>query len=93
MEDKRYQMVMTNREHVEIEGVQHVVSFDEDEIVLDTELGQLLLKGQYMHITQLNLETGKLEVTGKIKSMDYDEEGSSRGIKNKGKGILDRILK
>ncbi|ADG81076.1 sporulation protein YabP [Thermincola ferriacetica] len=88
----KYQMTMINREQLVVEGVEHVASFDEEEIVLDTKMGQLLLKGQNLHITQLNLDEGRLEVAGLIKSVDYDEEkaGRSRGWS---KGLLDRILK
>ncbi len=93
VDKSKYQMIMTNREHVEVEGVEHVASFDELEIVLGTKLGVLLLKGENMHITQLNLDEGRLVVEGKIKCIDYDEERAVKGLRGRSKGLLDRILK
>ncbi len=72
-----------------MEGIEHVESFDDSEIVLETNLGRLVLKGEGLHITQLNLETGNLSAEGYFTLIQYFE---SRG-KGKGKGILSRILK
>jgi len=77
------------RKNLNMEGVQHVESFDETELVLETNMGMLILKGEDLHITQLNLETGHLAAEGFFNSMQY-QESKSRG---KGKGILNRIFK
>lgn len=93
MTGNSYQIIMTNREHVVIEGVEHVASFDEEEIVLETKMGLLLLKGQNLHITQLNLEEGNLIVEGLLKSVDFTEEKTARGVRGRGKSFLNRLLK
>lgn len=93
MAENRYQIIMTNREHIVIEGVEHVGSFDEEEIILDTKMGVLLLKGENLHITQLNLEEGNLIVEGLCKTIDFSEEKVARGFRGKGKNLLNRLLK
>ncbi len=93
MVEKGYQIVMTNREHVVIEGVEHVASFDEEEIVLETKMGLLLLKGENMHIVQLNLEDGHLIVEGLCKALDFTEEKTAKGFRGKSKSFLSRLLK
>lgn len=93
MAEYRYQIIMTNREHIVVEGVEHVASFDEEEIILETKMGVLLLRGKDLHITQLNLEEGNLIVEGLCKAIDFTEEKSSRGFKGKGKSLLNRLLK
>lgn len=91
MEERiRHKLILAERKHLMIEGVQHVGSFDEKEISLDTSLGFLLLKGEGLHITQLNLDEGTLTVEGFINSMEFQE---GRTAKGRGKGMLSRILK
>jgi len=93
MTENRYQIIMTNREHVVIEGVEHVASFDEEEIILETKMGLLLLKGENLHIIQLNLEEGNLVVEGLCKAIDFSEDKAVKGFRGKSKNLLNRLLK
>jgi len=81
---------LVDRKDLELEGVRHVGSFDEREIVLDTTMGLFFLKGEGLHITKLNLDEGTLSVQGFISSMEYKDGKSVRG---KGKSMLSRIMK
>ncbi len=90
---KEYKIVMTNRKNAVIEGVENVESFDDEEILLETKMGFLVLRGQNLHIVQLNLEEGSLTVEGLCKSLDFVEEKNAKGIKGRGKGIIQRILR
>lgn len=78
---------LNGRKQLVMEGVKHVDSFDEKEITLETNLGRVVLKGESLHITQLNLDTGNLAAEGFFNSIQYMEG------KSKGKGVLGRILK
>lgn len=83
-------LTLVDRKYFELEGVRHVGSFDEREIVLETTMGVLYLKGEGLHIVKLNLEDGTLNVEGFISTIEYREGKSARG---KGKNILSRIMK
>ncbi len=94
MEDKRlsnvrHQLVLAERERLTLDGVTHVESFDDREIVLDTELGGLVVQGEDLHIKELNLEKGNLLVSGFIQSIEY--LGESLG--KRGKGLLARLFR
>ncbi|NLJ80174.1 MAG: sporulation protein YabP [Firmicutes bacterium] len=67
----RHQLVLVERERLTLDGVTHVESFDDREIVLDTELGGLIVQGEELHIKELNLEKGNLLVNGYIRSVEY----------------------
>ncbi|MFZ5592483.1 MAG: sporulation protein YabP [Bacillota bacterium] len=84
------QLVLENRKKLKVTGVRHVGSFNESEIVLDTVLGVLLLQGENMYITHLNLEEGILEVEGLLHSLVYREAAAAS---RRGKNILGRIFK
>ncbi len=81
---------LLNREHLKVEGVIQIGHFEDQKIILDTIMGSLILKGDNLNITQLNLETGSLVVDGILKSLEYVEGGSARGGK---KSLFKRLLK
>lgn len=83
-------LTLIDRKHLDLEGVRHVGNFDEREIVLDTTMGALFLKGEGLNITKLNLDEGTLSVQGFISSMEYRESKSAKG---KGKNMLSRLIK
>lgn len=94
MDDKRlnnvrHQLILAERERLTLDGVLHVESFDDREIVLDTELGGLVIQGEELHIKELNLEKGNLLVRGYIQSVEY--LGDSLG--QRGKGLLARLFR
>ncbi len=84
-------LTITNREQAVVGGVIHVESFDDQEIVVDTDLGTLTLKGEDLHIRQFNLDTGALEIEGAINAALYSLRPKGRG--ERAKGLLERILR
>lgn len=86
------QLTLTNRERLDATGIHQVVSFDDREIVLETEFGVLVIKGEGMNITHLDLEAGELVVQGLLTTLEYVEDRGKK-LKTKGKHILDRLLK
>lgn len=91
--EQRHEVVLTNREVVSVSGVVHVASFDSQEVVLDTDMGALTLRGEDFHIKQLNLDEGNLSIEGLLKSLEYQESGRTRGGRGKGKGFLEKLLR
>ncbi|MBF7082695.1 sporulation protein YabP [Desulfallas sp. Bu1-1] len=86
-------LTLTDRKHLVIEGVEHVGKFNDREINLDTNMGLLTLRGQELHITHLNLESGNMMVEGFISSMEFTERKGSVGARGGSKGMLNRIFK
>ncbi|NQS75747.1 MAG: sporulation protein YabP [Peptococcaceae bacterium] len=90
MEEKqRHSLAVYGRKQLVMEGVIQVDSFDETEIVLETNMGTLILKGAGLHITQLSKDTGGLTAEGTFNSFQYAE----RKTKGVGKSILKRMFK
>lgn len=88
----RHKINLSDREHLEIEGVGHVESFDDQQVVLATNLGILEIKGEQLHIKQLDLDQGRLSMEGMIKSLSYQEQGKTKSAKLKGKNLLSKLL-
>lgn len=76
---------------MELTGVSSVNTFDEEQIILETGAGFLAIVGSNLHITNLNLEEGKVAIQGDIVNMEYRPQGVS--FKSRGKNLLTRLLK
>lgn len=48
-----------------------MISFDEKEILLNTEEGKLDIKGEALHVKHLDLESGEISLEGRIDSLSY----------------------
>ncbi|MDR3540714.1 MAG: YabP/YqfC family sporulation protein [Desulfosporosinus sp.] len=70
-------------------GVQKVQSFDPKEIVLETELGILSIKGDLLGIKLLNLEEGLVDLQGQVDALIY-HRNTSAGYRQ---GLLNRIFR
>ena len=75
-----HNIVLEGREKLSVSGVVEVVSFDENELVIETSRGQLTVEGDGLHVEKLSLEVGELCVMGNIESMIYTETPKSRGF-------------
>ena len=71
---------LTNRETLSLTGISDVDSFNEEEILAVCSCGELRIKGDMLHIEELNLESGILTVSGKIVSLTYSEKFSSTSL-------------
>jgi len=79
------------RKQVELSGVTNVVTFDEEAVILETTMGLLVIMGEQLHITMLNLDQSKVAVEGNIAAMEYKAQGTD--LKARSKSILNRLLK
>lgn len=67
---------MEERAKLMISGVREVDSFDDRSVILLTEMGELHIKGTSLHISNLDVDTGELTVTGKIIGLVYQENSN-----------------
>ncbi|GHU53855.1 hypothetical protein AGMMS49975_13080 [Clostridia bacterium] len=73
-EDKaKHTITIERKENVALTGVLDVLSFDEESVVADTQLGVVVVRGVSLHVNKLNLETGDLAVDGNIGSVQYED--------------------
>lgn len=70
---KSHKVLLINRKNGAFSGVVDVLSFDVAEILLETELGMLLIKGHDLHVNRLSLEKGEIDIEGRIDSLTYSE--------------------
>lgn len=86
---KRHQLTLKAREELAVDGVLRVESFDDREVVMETDLGVVFVRGEGLHIKELNLEAGTLHLDGTVHVLEY--AGDSLG--KRGKGFLAKLFK
>ena len=73
MINKSHKIVLTNRKVGSFTGIVDVLSFDVEEILLETELGMLHIKGKDLHVNRLNLDKGEVDIEGMIEGFSYSQ--------------------
>ncbi|MGL5151983.1 MAG: sporulation protein YabP [Clostridium sp.] len=89
IEDKKSTLILECRNKLSLTGVMEVLSFDEEKIVLNTNLGKLSIKGQELKMNKLDVQNGDVIIVGRIASMIY----GGKEIKNNKQSIVKRIFK
>jgi sporulation protein YabP len=79
-ENLKHNLLMENREILEITGVKDVQSFNEEEITAITDWGDLLIKGDKLHVEVLDLQTGDLKIAGNISALVYSDNTPVKGF-------------
>lgn len=74
---KPHKLVVNNRKTSTVTGVLDVLSFDLNEILLETEQGLLMVKGNDLHVNRLSVEKGEVDLEGNIDSIAYSNVGPS----------------
>jgi len=87
---KSHKMMMDNRRKVEITGVNDVISFDLNTILLETDYGMITIKGSNLHVNRLSVEKGEVDVEGKLDGLNYSDIS---GYAKKGESFISRMFK
>lgn len=87
MSTLQHRLELIARERLTVSGVEEVERFDEEEIVMRTAAGTLVVGGADLHIGKLDLDGGALYVDGSIQSLFYeDHTGAAQS------GFLQRLF-
>ena len=73
-----HNIILEGREKLTVSGVTDVQSFDEEQILLETARGMLVVRGQGLHVERLQLESGEVLVRGEVGLLEYDDSVQPR---------------
>lgn len=68
-----HNLVLEDRCRLTVSGVSDVDSFDEQTVVVFTQMGELTVKGTDLHINRFSLEMGELAIEGEITALTYTD--------------------
>lgn len=82
-------IILENRKKLSISGVNDVLSFDDQVVIVDTELGLLTVKGENIKITKLSLDTAEVIIEGEISNLSYSQNNQEKNSSS----LLSKIFK
>ena len=83
-------LILENRGKLSVSGVLDVLSFDDQVIIIETELGLLTIKGENLRINKLSIDTSEVIVEGEISFLAYSDKEQE---KIKGGSLISKIFK
>ena len=89
IEDNRGNITLENRKKMTLTGVEEVISFDDEKILLNTKLGALTIKGLNLKMNKLDVQNGDVMINGEIYYIVY----SGKEIKKEKESIIGRLFK
>ncbi len=81
---------LTERKNLVISGVKKIDNFDNEQFMMDTVMGYLLVKGEGLELIKLDTMQGTVIIKGLISGMNYLEEGNHKSKENT---IFNRLFK
>ena len=85
-----HRLMMEDRGKMSMTGIVDVISFDEDQVVLDTDKGLLTIKGKDLCVSRLTLDKGEVYVDGQADSHIYS---SNLSLRRSGESLLSRLFR
>lgn len=89
LENATGNITLENRNRLTLTGVEEVISFDDEKILLNTRLGSLTIKGSELKMNKLDVQNGDVIIVGKIASMVY----SGKELKKEKENIITKLFK
>ena len=89
LEECKGNIKLKKKKKMTLTGVEEVISFDDEKILLNTKLGALTIKGQNLKMNKLDVQNGDVMINGEIYYIVY----SGKEIKKEKEGIFARLFK
>ena len=83
-------LTITERKNLIISGVKKIESFDNEEFLMETTLGFLVIKGSELEIIKLDTYQGNVSIKGRVDSLMYLDENLK---KDKDISLLNKLFK
>lgn len=87
-DSSKHEVKIIDRNLIHLSGIDKIISFDNEEFLMESIMGIILLKGESLEIVKLDTHDGVVSIKGTINSMIYDD-----GKKKDGESLLGKLFK
>lgn len=84
-----HEIKITDRSIISLSGINKISSFDDQEFLMESNMGVLLLKGESLEIIKLDTHDGNVKIKGKLNSFAYIENIK----KGKEESLISKLFK
>ncbi len=81
---------IAERKNILVTGVKKIDSFDNEEFMMDTTLGFLIIKGSGLEIIKLDTYQGNVSIKGQVDSLSYMDNAVK---KDKDNSFISKLFK
>ncbi len=85
---ERHNAILEDRSKLMLTGVTDVENFDENKVYLYTQLGELVIRGKQLHVSEMSVESGELTVEGEINALIYGDKDRTKKL-----GLLGKLFR
>ena len=89
MTSLHHDITISERKSIVLSGVKKIESFDDEEFLLETTMGFLIIKGSELEIVKLDTYQGNVSIKGKVSNLSYVENAK----KEKEAGVFSKLFK
>jgi len=89
VQQQDHHLKIDNRKNLELTGVKEVDSFDNEEFLLETVMGYLIVRGQNLQLKNLDVSEGLVTIKGRIYELSYVDEHHQE----KAKGFFSKLFR
>lgn len=75
-----HKLSLDNRKRLTMQGVRQVLGVDENQVLLATDLGTLLVQGEALQLKELSPDGGQILVDGRVSALSYEEPKPAGGF-------------
>jgi sporulation protein YabP len=84
-----HELTLRERKNLILSGIKKIENFDNEEFLMETTMGYLLVKGEGLELIKLDTIQGEVSIKGKINSLNYIEDTKNKDTQ----GIFNRLFK
>jgi len=84
-----HEIKITDRGVINLTGIKKITSFDDQEFLMESNMGIIILKGEGLEIIKLDTHDGNVKIKGKLNSLAYIENIK----KSKEESLLTKLFK
>ncbi len=84
-----HEIKVVDRSVMNLTGISKISSFDDQEFLMESNMGVILLKGEGLEIVKLDTHDGNVKIKGKLYSIAYMDNMK----KNKEESLLSKLFK
>lgn len=85
-----HSITLNERKNLIITGVKKIDSFNEEEFLVETNMGYIVIKGKTLELVKLDTYQGTVSIKGTINSLSYMENPNK---KEKEESIFSKLFK
>lgn len=74
-----HKLSLEKREALSVSGVEEVEGFSDTAVTLNTNMGRMIIKGERLHISKIDVSDGHFALDGKINSLEYLKKSGKKG--------------